>query len=653
MSPWLAALGPAMVLAGVLFFWRREWRSARRLGQRCDSLQQVLDDALGLLQAIPTAVISTDSHGIVRYLNPGAEALTGQRYAQAAGKSIRDLLKLRQGGAMVDAVQQVTDCLRPPVQGAATSLQSPVPVDRPGGAVAMLEAQLRRPDGSQVHIEQRCAALALPANTALLAGVVMTLHDMSARRETEERLEFIAHHDGLTGLANRVQFQLRLEHGIAYARRHRTLMAVVLVDIDRFRIINDTLGREAGDQVLVEFSARLQACVRQVDTVARQGGDEFIVLLTEMRTPQDAERVAGQLLNAVSAPFSIGGKILSIAASVGMAIYPDDDDDSEALIEKADLAMYAAKHRGVGAWLRYVPSMQAKAYSRMILETALRKALAHDEFILAYQPKLDLASGRICGVKALMRWKHPELGLVMPLDFMPVLEHCSLAVPVGAWVLEAALGQVRRWREAGQALTVSVSISARQFNQKDVAENFGALLEQAGVPGSALELELSESLLVDKSKHCEAVLRQFRQLGVRICIGDIGTGYASLSYLKRYPIDAVRIDKSFIDGLRDRDGPHSGKGGAMVRGIISMAHAQQMKVIAGGVETEEQLAGLSGMECDEAFGFWLSRAVAPAEIDALLKSRLHQAQSRAQAGMPGRTARQTQSTRHAVGLREP
>jgi diguanylate cyclase (GGDEF)-like protein len=630
MNPWLAALGPALVLACVLFFWRREWRAARRLGQRCDSLQQVLDDALGLLQAIPTAVISTDSHGIVRYLNPGAEALTGQRYAQAAGKSIRDLLKLRQGGAMVDAVQQILDSLRPlPVGAPGPGQLSPV-LEPAGRTVTTLEAQLRRPDGSQVHIEQRCAPLPLPANAAPPAGVVMTLHDMSGRRETEERLEFIAHHDGLTGLANRVQLQLRLEHGIAYARRHRTLMAVVLVDIDRFRTINETLGREAGDQVLVEFSARLQACVRQVDTVARQGGDEFVVLLTEMKTPQDAERVAGQLLSAVSAPFTIGGKTLSVAASVGMAIYPDDDDDSEALIEKADLAMYAAKHRGVGAWLRYVPSMQAKAYSRMILETALRKALAHDEFVLAYQPKLELATGRICGVKALMRWKHPELGLVMPLDFMPVLEHCSLAVPVGAWVLATALAQARRWSDAGQALTVSVSVSARQFNQKDVAENFGALLDQAGVPGSVLELELSESILVDKSRHCEAVLRQFAQLGVRICIGDIGTGYASLSYLKRYPIDAVRIDKSFVDGLRDRDGPNSGKGGAMVRGIISMAHAQQMKVVAGGVETDEQLARLTGMECDEAFGFWLSRAVGPAEIDALIKSRQHQADARAQ-----------------------
>lgn len=452
---------------------------------------------------------------------------------------------------------------------------------------------------------------------------------LEAHRDAEMRLDYIAHHDNLTGLPNRLQCQMQLEHGVAYARRHGSLLAVLFVDIDHFKAINDNLGHDAGDQVLVQFAQRLRQCVREVDTVARQGGDEFIVLLTELRNAQDAQQVADKINAAIAAPFLIHGETLAVAASIGIAVYPDDDLDIETLLEKADLAMYAAKQRGKGAGVRFAPSMQAKAYSRVVLETALRHALEHGEFVLTYQPKLNLNEQKITGVKALLRWRHPELGLVMPPDFLPVLEDSALILPVGAWVLATAAAQARRWMELGHPLTVSVHLSPRQFYQKDIAAIFAEILQQAGLPGRYIELEITEGMLIDKSQNCEAVLRQFKQLGMRISISDFGTGYASLNYLRRFPVDLVKINKSFVDDLRrsalpphDRHGDgRTADEGAMVRAIIAMAHTLNMQVIAGGVETGDQLSQLTAMGCDEAFGFCLSAAVPPEEVETLLANR--------------------------------
>ncbi len=451
----------------------------------------------------------------------------------------------------------------------------------------------------------------------LRARCVQLQAALAAQRDTEMRLDFIAHHDSLTGLPNRLQFQLQLEHGVAYARRHESLLAVLFVDIDRFKSINDTLGHDAGDQVLVQFAQRLRQCVREVDTVARQGGDEFIVLLTELRNGADAQQVADKIMQAIAEPFTVHGELLDVAASIGVAVYPDDDEDIETLIEKADLAMYAAKQRGKGASLRFLPSMQAKAYSRLILETALRHALEHNEFILTYQPKLDLRAHRITGVKALLRWKHPELGLVMPLDFLPVLEQSALILPVGAWVMTTAAAQARRWLDLGLSLTVAVQLSPRQFFHKDIVQSLAAVLEKAGVPARCVEVELSEAMLIDRNQPAEEILQQFKQLGVRVAISDFGTGYASLNYLRRFAVDVVKIDKSFIDDLA--------RGGTMVRAIIEMAHALNMRVIAAGVETDEQLAQLEAMGCDEAFGFCLSAPVAPEAVELLLAEHQQQA----------------------------
>jgi diguanylate cyclase (GGDEF)-like protein len=443
--------------------------------------------------------------------------------------------------------------------------------------------------------------------------------ELASHCAAEKRLDFIAHHDSLTGLPNRLQLQLRLEHGIAWARRHDSRLAVLFLDIDRFKEINDTLGHDAGDQVLAQFAQRLRQCVREVDTVARQGGDEFIVLLAELRSAHDAQQVADKIIAAIAAPFTVHGQALAVAASVGVAVYPDDEIDLDHLVEKADLAMYAAKQRGRGASVRFAPSMQVKAYSRLILETALRHALDHREFVLAYQPKLDLHEQRVTGVKALLRWQHPELGLVMPLDFLPVLEESSLILPVGNWVLTTAIEQARLWSARGTPLRVSVHLSARQLYQKDLARTLGAMLAQAGVTGEHIEIEIAEGALIDRGPHGEEVLRQLKQLGVRIAVSDFSTGYASLNYLRRFMVDMVKLDKRIVDALR---APADGDAGsAMVRAIIAMAHAQQLEVLAGGVETAAQMTQLTAMGCDEAFGYCLGAAVAPAEIEAMLARR--------------------------------
>jgi len=443
--------------------------------------------------------------------------------------------------------------------------------------------------------------------------------ELASHCAAEKRLDFIAHHDSLTGLPNRLQLQLRLEHGIAWARRHDSRLAVLFLDIDRFKEINDTLGHDAGDQVLAQFAQRLRQCVREVDTVARQGGDEFIVLLAELRSAHDAQQVADKIIAAIAAPFTVHGQALAVAASVGVAVYPDDEIDLDHLVEKADLAMYAAKQRGRGASVRFAPSMQVKAYSRLILETALRHALDHREFVLAYQPKLDLHEQRVTGVKALLRWQHPELGLVMPLDFLPVLEESSLILPVGNWVLTTAIEQARLWSARGTPLRVSVHLSARQLYQKDLARTLGAMLAQAGVTGEHIEIEIAEGALIDRGPQGEDVLRQLKQLGVRIAVSDFSTGYASLNYLRRFLVDMVKLDKRIVDALR---APADGDAGsAMVRAIIAMAHAQQLEVLAGGVETAAQMAQLTAMGCDEAFGYCLGAAVAPAEIEAMLVRR--------------------------------
>jgi diguanylate cyclase (GGDEF)-like protein len=456
-------------------------------------------------------------------------------------------------------------------------------------------------------------------NRALHRRCTQLQAELASHCAAEKRLDFIAHHDSLTGLPNRLQLQLRLEHGIAWARRHDSRLAVLFLDIDRFKEINDTLGHDAGDQVLAQFAQRLRQCVREVDTVARQGGDEFIVLLAELRSAHDAQQVADKIIAAIAAPFTVHGQALAVAASVGVAVYPDDEIDLDHLVEKADLAMYAAKQRGRGASVRFAPSMQVKAYSRLILETALRHALDHREFVLAYQPKLDLHEQRVTGVKALLRWQHPELGLVMPLDFLPVLEESSLILPVGNWVLTTAIEQARLWSARGTPLRVSVHLSARQLYQKDLARTLGAMLAQAGVTGEHIEIEIAEGALIDRGPHGEEVLRQLKQLGVRIAVSDFSTGYASLNYLRRFLVDMVKLDKRIVDALR---APADGDAGsAMVRAIIAMAHAQQLEVLAGGVETAAQMAQLTAMGCDEAFGYCLGAAVAPAEIEAMLARR--------------------------------
>lgn len=588
------------VLAGALLRYRRE----RRLqGRHLDGAQRARDDALALLHALPVAVIGTDHQGVVCYLNRDAEALTGHDRAQGDGMPIAALLALHQDGVALDARQRILDCLRP---GAASE---------PACAAVLL----RRADGKRVDVEHSCAPVAL----APQPGAVMLIHDVSARHHVEARLGLIGQHDGLTGLPNRLQFQSRLERAIVVARRERGLLAVLLVEIDHFAALATSLGAEAADQLQVECARRLLHCLHKADTVAREGSGRFIVLLTELPGSQEAVAAAERIASALAAPFAAAGHAAPTPAGIGLALYPDDDDEADALIAKADLALRAA--RADGGWTRYAAGMQARSCARLLMETALQHALERQQFVLGYQPRLDLKTHRVIGVKALLRWRHPELGLVLPLEFLPVLERSALSLPVGAWALASAAGQIAHWAALGQELSVSVSLTARQFHHPDTPSALAAMLSEAKAPARLLVLEISERALLDRHQDCEAILNGFRQLGVRVCIGDVGSGEASLARLKRFPADMVRIEKRLVDALRQPAADGAAGPDAMARAIIVMAHALNLRTLACGVETVAQLAQLTTLECDEAFGFGVGRVVAASRIDELIRNgRQHQ-----------------------------
>jgi len=435
--------------------------------------------------------------------------------------------------------------------------------------------------------------------------------DISERKQAEARIQQLAHYDVLTGLPNRVLFSDRLEQALIYAQRSQSSVALLFLDLDRFKQINDTLGHGVGDQLLQMVAQRLLGCVREQDTVSRQGGDEFIVVLpgTDMA---GAESVADKMLQSVIQPYQLEGHVLRISSSIGIAMYPEHAQDAETLIKYADVAMYQAKEGGRNKYLHFDPSMNASAYERLTMESRLRVAVERQELRLYYQPQVDLVDGRIIGCEALVRWQHPDLGLVSPASFIPLAEETGLIMQISDWVLEEAIRQCRAWRDAGlQTPVVSVNLSPLQFRQRDLQEQVARLLETYAVPASALELELTESILMQGVERTLTTLHALTALGVTISIDDFGTGYSSLSYLKRFPIKKLKIDQSFV-----RDVTEDPNDATMVRTIILMAHSLKLHVIAEGVETESQAAFLRESGCERAQGYLFGRPM-PAEAFAL------------------------------------
>ncbi len=491
-----------------------------------------------------------------------------------------------------------------------------------------------RLDGSKRSVYH--ALEATVNDTGRVTKMTGTLQDTTDRKESEDKIRFLAYYDPLTGLPNRTFLKECFAIALNQAKRNGRILGLLYLDLDNFKRVNDTLGHSAGDRLLCDVSNRLERCVRKSDSVARGnrqesllewtsgydtdtavarlGGDEFFLLLREVRTPADAARVARRITQVLSTPFKVDGTEIFITTSIGITIYPTDGDDEASLFRNADVAMYHAKDRGRNNYQFFTESLNATASDRLAFENDLRKALDDHQLFLVYQPKIDIQQTQVTGVEALIRWQHPDIGMVSPMDFIPVAEETGLIVPIGEWVLHAACAQIKAWEQEGlPAMQVAVNVSSRQFIEKDFARTVERVLHESGVEPKRLKLELTEGLLMEDTERTTQTLSDLKALGVYLSMDDFGTGYSSLSYLKRFPIDELKIDRSFINDLTsDSDNQ------AIAIAIISLSHSLDLRVVAEGVETPQQLAFLRKNGCYEIQGYLISAPVPSNEISEFL-----------------------------------
>jgi diguanylate cyclase (GGDEF)-like protein/PAS domain S-box-containing protein len=438
--------------------------------------------------------------------------------------------------------------------------------------------------------------------------------DITTQKKYEKQLEFQATHDLLTGLTNRVLLKDRLDQAISYAQRSGRIVALVLLDLDRFKVVNDTLGHALGDELLCHVARRLKQTVRDTDTVARFGGDEFVVMLTQVANRDDVIEVVGNISAALTAPYELGERRFNLSASVGVSLYPIHSDDSDTLIRYADIAMYQAKKSGNCCSL-YSSEMDLEGADTLELENDLHLAVEHRELSLHYQPKVDLRTGLIAGCEALLRWRHPQRGMIPPAKFIPIAEQTGLIVPIGRWVIEEACRQSLSWQAAGlPCIRIAVNLSARQFRLGDLADTMGAVLADFGLNSDLLELEITESMIMDDPERASKTLHELKKLGLHLSLDDFGTGYSSLNYLRRFPVDSLKIDQSFI-----HDVTTDPSGASVVASIVDIAHNLNLVAIAEGVETSEQLDFLVANECDVVQGYLFSKPLPADKFAALLK----------------------------------
>jgi diguanylate cyclase (GGDEF)-like protein/PAS domain S-box-containing protein len=548
------------------------------------------------LNSIGDAVACTDNLGNITFLNLAAEKMTGWPSQEAAGRPMAEVLR---------------------ILDASTRKTTPDPMEMALGQARTMHLPsnciLIRRDGFEIPIEDSVAPIHDREGQAI--GAVIVFRDVSAARAMALQMAHSAEHDFLTGLPNRMLLNDRVSQAIAFAPRHMKKVAVLFLDLDGFKHINDSLGHPIGDKLLQSVAKRLVDCVRGSDTVSRQGGDEFVVLLSEVEQPEDIARTARRMLQAVAEPHTIGQHELHVDTSIGVSIYPDDGSEAETLIKNADTAMYQAKETGRQSFQFFKPAMNVRAVERQSIEESLRRASERQEFTLHYQPKINLRTGKISGAEALIRWTHPTRGPVSPARFIPIAEDCGLILPIGRWVLREACKQARAWVDAGLPLaTMAVNISAMEFRNEKFLEGVFSVLKETRLDPRSLELELTESVLMKHAESSEAILKTLRARGVQVAVDDFGTGYSSLSYLSKFPIDALKIDQSFVRQLttaRDET--------TIVTAVISMGRSLNLRVIAEGVETEEELRFLQAHQCDEAQGFYIGRPVVPEEFARLLE----------------------------------
>jgi diguanylate cyclase (GGDEF)-like protein/PAS domain S-box-containing protein len=551
------------------------------------------------LNSIGDAVISTDVAGNVTYLNQVAEAMTGWPAAEALGRSFSEVFRIIDGTNPEHAVNPM-----------AIAMQQNKTVGLTAGCL------LIRRDGFESAIEDSAAPI--HDRRGHVTGAVMVFHDVTEARAMSQRMSYLAHHDYLTDLPNRLLLNDRLFQAMAAARRHQHQMAVLFVDVDRFKHINDSLGHVIGDQLLLSIARRLVASVRSSDTVSRQGGDEFVILLSTVAQAQDAALSANKILAALSMPHRVKEHDLQITVSMGIGIYPDDGTDAETLVKNADIAMLHAKDNGRNNYQFFRSDMNEHALERQSLEGGLRHALERREFVLYYQPKIDLGTEAIAGVEALIRWRQPGRGIVFPEKFIPIAEQCGYIVPIGQWVLREACRQTQRWLDADLAPTpVAINISAVELRSKDFVQGVRDVLQETGLDARYLEFELTETALMQDPAATIAVLHALKDMGVQLTLDDFGTGYSSLSYLKRFPLNALKIDKSFVRGLCTNAGDAN-----IVSAVINMGKSFSLRVIAEGVETREQFLALQAQHCAEGQGYYFQEPIAANEFAKLLGSDL-------------------------------
>ena len=549
------------------------------------------------LNSIGDAVICTDISGNITFLNLVAIRMTGWSRDEAVGRPMPEVFRV------LDATSRKT-IPNPMEMAVAKNLTVHLPPN----------CILIQRGGSEIPIEDSVAPIHDRGGQA--TGVVIIFRDVSSSQTMAVQMAHSAHHDFLTGLPNRMLLNDRVGQAIAAARRSMEKVAVLFLDLDGFKHINDSLGHSIGDRLLQSIARRLVDSVRGTDTVSRQGGDEFVVLLSEVDTLENAETTVKRLLQVGSEPHAIDQHDLHVTSCIGVSIFPDDGLDAETLIKNADTAMYQAKENGRQSYQFFKPAMNVRAVERQSIEGSLRRALERQEFALHYQPKINLRTGEISGAEALIRWTHPTRGSVSPGQFIPVAEDCGLILPIGNWVLREACQQARIWLDAGLTLgRMGVNISAIEFRNENFLGGVFAILNETGLDPTALELELTESVLMKRPDATSSVLQALRAKGVRVAVDDFGTGYSSLSYLQKFSIDALKIDQSFVRRITTAPGETT-----IVTAVISMARSLKLRVVAEGVETLKELEFLQAHHCDEAQGYYFSRPVPAGEFAKLLQT---------------------------------